>query len=92
MEKLKADNKYQILIKILDEIKNEAPDKYKKYHSVKEEDIPKIRAKCYIHLFLKVTFGILDFEDREYCITDDTYDGGIDAYYIDQEDKVIYYI
>ncbi len=85
-------NKYQILLKILDGLKNEAPASYSKYHSTSEDELLKIRAKCFIHLYLKVTFGILNFSDRENYITDGSYDGGIDAYFIDKEDQHIYYI
>ncbi|OFX61503.1 MAG: hypothetical protein A2046_06665 [Bacteroidetes bacterium GWA2_30_7] len=50
------------------------------------------RARAFIHLFLKVKFGIIDFLEREKFITDDTGDGGIDGYYIDQENKKLYFI
>lgn len=84
--------KYKTLVKILDGLSSEAPQAYSKYHSTEIDDIVKIRSKCYIHLYLKVTFGLLNFNDREGYITDESYDGGIDAYYIDKEDKIIYYI
>ena len=85
-------NKYEILLKILDGLRNEAPIEYAKYHSANENDLIRIRAKCYIHLYLKVTFGILTFSERENFITDGPYDGGIDAYFIDREDQSIHYI
>ncbi|MBE9469237.1 MAG: hypothetical protein IMY72_13075 [Bacteroidetes bacterium] len=84
--------KYEVLIKILDELRSEAPDKYKSYHRDDEDSLKSIRARCYIHLFLKVNFGILDFVEREKYITDGPYDGGIDAYFIDIDEKKIYYI
>lgn len=56
------------------------------------EKINQARAKAFIHLFLKATHGILDFNQREEYITDGTHDGGIDAYYIDQQLKCIFFI
>lgn len=41
---------------------------------------------------MKVKFGLIDFEQREYFITDGPGDGGIDAYYIDYENKKLYII
>ena len=35
-------------------------------------------------------FGLLDFVEREHFITDGAFDGGIDGYYINLEDRVIY--
>ena len=43
-----------------------------------------------MHLYLKVMFGIADFQERERTITDNSYDGGIDGYFIDTERKIIY--
>jgi hypothetical protein len=85
-------NKYQILLKILDGLRNEAPEPYKAYHADDNDSLIKVRSKCFIHLFLKVTFGILDFHERENFITDDIGDGGIDAYFVDRDDQKIYYI
>ncbi len=85
---------YDTLIKILDQIRNEAPSQYKRYYPV-ESDIEKVnqaRSKAFIHLFIKVSFGLLDFVEREKWITDDTDDGGVDGYYIDKDNKLIYLI
>jgi len=85
---------FETLIRILDQLRTEAPSQYKSYYPL-ESDIEKLnqaRAKALIHLFLKVKFGLLDFLEREACITDDTDDGGIDAYYIDEETRQIYLI
>lgn len=43
-------------------------------------------------MLLKAKFNLLDFEKREKFVTDDSQDGGIDAYYIDHENKKIYFI
>ena len=86
--------KYNTLINILDKIKNEAPAAYTRYYpEIKDlEKINQARSRSYIHLFLKVKFGILDFEEREHFITDGSNDGGIDGYYISKEEKKIYII
>ncbi len=86
--------KYQILINTLDQIRKEAPIANKRYYP-NDNEIEKLdqaRARAYIHLFLKVKFGILDFSKREAFIVDDPQDGGIDAYYIDENTKRIYLI
>lgn len=86
--------KYQTLINILDQLRFEAPAKYKKYYP-KEDDLEKVnqaRSRTFIHLFLKVKFGLLDFEQREHFITDGTHDGGIDGYFISSEERMIYFI
>lgn len=91
---LGVKSKYETLVNILDKLRLEAPVEFKRYHPI-ESDIEKVnqaRARTFIHLYLKVKFGMLDFKDREKYITDDPYDGGIDAYYIDDERKNIYFI
>lgn len=87
-------NRYDILVKILDELRKEAPIDYKTYYpeNTNIEGINNARSKAFIHLFLKVMYGIEKFIDREYYITDDSYDGGIDAYYIDEGAKEIVFI
>ncbi|WP_168341741.1 AIPR family protein [Rhizobium laguerreae] len=47
------------------------------------------RSRAFIHLYLAATYGVVNFEEREQTITDGSYDGGIDAYFIDSERKVI---
>lgn len=87
-------NPYEILIKILDEICSNAPETRKVYSPL-VSDIPKInyaRSRAYIHLYLMVKFGILDFEQREKFVTDGSDDAGIDGYYIDQESKTVFFI
>ncbi len=85
---------YETLVRILDQIRKEAPAEYKSYYPL-ESDVEKLnqaRAKALIHLYLKVKFGLLDFKQREQYVTDSTDDGGIDAYYIDEDAKRIYLI
>lgn len=87
-------NRYDTLVKILDGLRKEAPIEYKTYHPEDDniEGLNKARSKAFIHLFLKGMYGIEKFEDRERYITDDSYDGGIDAYYIDKEKKEIVFV
>jgi hypothetical protein len=87
-------SKYVTLVNILDVLRNEAPEGYKRYHppSNKIEELNNARARAFIHLFLKVKFGILDFKEREGFITDDPQDGGIDGYYLDEDCKKIYFL
>lgn len=87
-------NKYQDLLSIVDKLRQEAPKNYKRYYPDEEEIeiLENARARSFIHLFLKVKFGLIEFNDRENYITDDTNDGGIDAYFIDQESKILYFI
>jgi len=87
-------SKYQTLVNILDQLRKEAPAENKRYYPL-ETDLGKLnqaRSRAFIHLFLKVKFGLLDFKERERLITDGTYDGGIDGYYIDKELKRVYLI
>lgn len=93
MYTMKNLSKYQILLNILDTIINEAPSSMsKKYSTQSHEKLNQSRARAFIHLYLKVKFGKLNFEEREHYITDGTYDGGIDGYYINKENKTIYFI
>ncbi|HHE1264186.1 TPA: AIPR family protein [Vibrio parahaemolyticus] len=87
-------SKYETLINILDKILDSCPkDRLQKRYSRKTEQLHwQSRSKAYIHLFLMAKFGILDFEARDQFITDDSHDGGIDAYYIDEDENVIYLI
>lgn len=86
--------KYLTLLKVLEALRKEAPEDYKIYHP-KKDDLDKVNranSRAYIHLLLKAKFNLLDFEKREKFVTDDSQDGGIDAYYIDHENKKIFFI
>ena len=87
-------NKYETLVTVLDQIRHEAPSSYKRYNPPEDkiEEINHARSRAFIHLFFKVKFGVIDFLEREEFITDDPQDGGIDGYYIDAENKKIYFI
>lgn len=86
--------KYHTLLKVLEALRKEAPEDYRIYHP-KKDDLDKVNranSRAYIHLLLKAKFNLLDFEKREKFVTDDSQDGGIDAYYIDHANKKIYFI
>lgn len=87
-------NKYETLVNILDRLRKEAPQTYKSYYPLETEidQLNQARSRAFIHLYLKVCFGLLDFEVRESYITDGPQDGGIDAYYIDENNGKIYFI
>ncbi len=87
-------SKYQTLLTVLDKIRDEAPSANKRYRpeTSKIEELNNARSRAFIHLFLKVNFGLLDFEERESFITDDPQDGGVDGYFLDDENKKVYFI
>lgn len=87
-------SKYETLIKILDQLRQEAPIEYRRFHPAESdsEKLNQARSRAFIHLFLKVKFGLLKFKEREALITDGGFDGGVDAYFIDQEVKKTYFI
>ncbi len=83
--------KYETLLNTLDQICGEAPDNLISY-KVDKADLDLLnqaRSKAFIHLFLKVKFGMTSFVERQDFITEGTQDGGVDAYYIDRENKKI---
>jgi hypothetical protein len=86
--------KYDVLVQVLDRLRAEAPPAYRSYHpdAADVEGINAARSKAFVHLFLKVRFGILTFEEREAFITEGANDGGIDAYYIDTHSRIIFFI
>jgi hypothetical protein len=83
---------YNTLCKVLDSLNAEAPVTIAVYHPSpgKTQALIQARSRALLHLFLKARFGIVQFADRERLVTDGPFDGGIDAYYIDQKNKTIY--
>jgi hypothetical protein len=83
---------YQTLLHILDALRAEAPVENRRYHPdpLDMEKVNQARARAFVHLYLKVMFGLTEFVQRERTITDATGDGGIDGYYIDVESKTIH--
>lgn len=82
---------YLTLVRTLDALRKEAPKSFKSYHP-KIEEIEKLnqaRATAFIHLFLKVRFGLIEFSTRHERICDGSQDGGVDGYHIDSEARCI---
>lgn len=86
--------KHELLNSTLDNISESAPAELSVYHPDAENVDAQIHkySRAQIHLFLRVRFCLLDFNLVESQITDGTGDGGLDAYHIDEEKKVIYLI
>ena len=86
--------KHNLLKKTLDGIAASAPSELSIYHPDENDQDAQIHkySRAQIHLFLRVRFGILDFDIVENQITDGTGDGGLDAYHIDEDKKIIYLI
>lgn len=88
--------KYSMLLSILDRIRDEAASTQRaNAYLPNPQDADRVnqaRSRAFVHLYLKVSFGLLDFTQREHFITDGTADGGIDGYYIENDSKMIYLI
>lgn len=82
---------YTTLIRTLDALRKEAPKSFKSYHPKPEETekINQARAAAFIHLFLKVRFGLIEFTNRQEHICDGSQDGGVDGYFIDSDIRCI---
>ncbi|MGY0793083.1 AIPR family protein [Azospirillum argentinense] len=87
-------SRYNTLVQILDKICLESPSNSRRYRPDQNnpEALDQSRARAFIHLYLKVKFGLSDFLERERYVTDDANDGGIDAYYIDKENRTVHVI
>lgn len=85
---------YQTLVRILDQIRKEASPEYRSYYPIANdtEKLNEARSLAFIHLFLKVKCGLLDFNERIKYVTDGIDDGGIDGYYIDEANRKIFFI
>jgi hypothetical protein len=88
-------SKYATLVRILERLRDEAfGTRYSGRYAPPASDVEKTnqaRSRASIHLYLKVGFGLTDFVGREHFITDGQYDGGIDAYFIDEETRTFYF-
>lgn len=87
--------RYETLLQVLDKIRDEAPQQQASRYRPDENDLEKVnqaRSRAFIHLYLKVMFGLADFSEREHRVTDGTRDGGVDGYHIDPETKIIYLV
>jgi hypothetical protein len=86
------ERKYKILTNILDGYVHDGaklPRRKSFFDTSTEEKANQARSRAFIHLYLAATYGVLDFEEREHTITDASFDGGIDGYFIDPVSKII---
>jgi AIPR protein len=84
--------KYRTLCAILDKrIKDGANLGRRKYQRANDntESLQQARSAAFVHLYLEVTKNIFDFDKRDHFVTDGANDGGVDAYFINKEDKSI---
>ena len=83
---------YITLCNVLDALCKEAPIAEEIYHPAPGNHQGRIqaRSRALLHLFLKARFGLLSFSQRETYVTDGSNDGGIDAFYLDENAKTIY--
>lgn len=87
--------RYQVFLDVLDKIRLESPASIRTKYIPKSSDaesVSQARSRAFIHLYLKVMFGVTDFMQRERTIADASGDGGIDAYYIHTETKTVHLI
>jgi hypothetical protein len=88
------DPRYSTLLNILDRIRSEAPQKeeFRRFRSKNADDITFARGQAFIHLLLLIKFGLETFEDRNQHICDGQADGGLDAYYISEQEKTVFLV
>lgn len=92
IEQIGHERRYKTLCNVLDTICAEAATSLRVYHptATNREGIIQARSRALLHLYLKAKFGVIDFDEREWFVTDGPGDGGIDAYYIDVRTKQIH--
>jgi hypothetical protein len=91
-ETLGHERRYNTLCNVLDAICAEAPIALGTYHppTTNPDALVQARSRALLHLYLKARFGLVEFADREWYVTDGKFDGGIDAYFIDKRTKQIH--
>lgn len=94
IENLIMDNRFTTLVFTLDRIIEIAPSSCTWYHFDKNNHDLRLQARtrAFVHLYLKCEFGLTDFVEIESRITEGKNDGGLDAFYIDHNKKIIYLI
>lgn len=92
LHKVGQQRLYKTLCNVLDSIRNEAPQTLSIYHPSKEnkDAVIQARSRALLHLYLKARFGLGLFTIRERFVTDGPFDGGIDAFYVDEKAKRIH--
>ena len=88
------DPKYATLLKIIDGIRAEAPNQedFRRFRTKKPDDIAFSRGQAFIHLLLHIRFGLETFEERHQHICDGQGDGGLDAYFISEQEKTVFLV
>ena len=83
---------YKTLCNVLDSLRSEAPAALSIYHPPKgnHSAVIQARSRALLHLYLKARFGLGSFTSRERFVTDGPYDGGVDAFYVDEKAKRIH--
>lgn len=86
--------KYATLLKIIDGIREEAPNQenFRRFRTKKPDDIAFSRGQAFIHLLLLIRFGLETFEERHQHICDGQGDGGLDAYFISEQEKTVFLV
>lgn len=89
-----TDPRYLILLNIIDGIRYDAPKTaiFQRFHSNKPDDIAFSRGQAFIHLLLFIRFGKEEFIERQLNICDGPGDGGLDAYFISEQEKTVFLI
>jgi hypothetical protein len=87
---------FETLVRIVENFCAEAPKELASLYRPDPNKFPEkanqAKDRAYCHLYLLVKFGLTDFQARERLITDGTQDGGLDAYFIDHDNRKIYLI
>lgn len=93
---MRGMSKYKALVRILDRIRSESSGQPCAPHYLPDPSngdlVTQSRSRAFLHMYLMVNFGLLEFAEREPYITDGKFDGGIDAYHIDREARTINFI
>lgn len=86
-------SQYDLLVRVLDGLRLEARDsKWATLYAVESSSDNAIwaaRSRAFVHLYLKVMYGVRDFSARESYVTDGSGDGGIDGYFIDKDRREV---
>ncbi len=92
LHKVGQQRLYKTLCNVLDSLRGEAPQALSIYHPIDENNdaLIQARSRALLHLYLKARFGLGSFTIREKFVTDGPYDGGIDAFYVDENAKRIH--
>lgn len=89
-------SKYVTLVRILDTLRREANGtQWEGAYDIASTDpefVQQARGRAFIHLYLKVMFGVAEFAERQQYVTDGPQDGGVDGYFIDKETRRVHFL